>query len=1407
MKARDYYGFICHKSQDKQFAFKLQKRIENYRIPRKLGYPTLHMRHVFVDQNELRGPELKDEIIDSINKSDTLIVLCSRASASPVDGCDFWGVADDCLVDDWKTDISRTGWVGFEISTFMDKNPEKPYEHIIPVVIDGDPEKGDCFHPLLLKEIREHHLRYFDFRKKEPYLDVIEAVLNPDNPDEFRKRDKQRRLMNRICSLLFIFIALLAAIFAWDNYLPHAQDYNDYVLVNEVPVGIQKYTGYGDHYRITTRKADRFVKLEHLNGLNIAIPEEGLNHPDGPMIANYKLRDTGYPDTVEYLDRNGIVQMTYTYATDLAYVTFQENSFVSDQVYPVTEENEYGVPNRMNIDRYDLQRDDAGRTVSVRFKHGENYVIDDEGVAGYQYDYDKTGRLKEIAYISRTGEVNINKSGISRVKLDYDSNSSVSSISYYGSDGTAAYCENGYAVKKIDTGVTERISTYLDTDGNPMLCKQWYAKAVENFDKNGNRTSVEYFGLEDEPMYCSGKYHAIKWTYDGQERTTAYYGLNDSLVQCRDGFAKEKYIYDDRGNLLERSTYGSDDQPVLLSNHAATERYKYADGGYLKEKESFGIHGQPVINDEGYHKETREYDDKNRLKEIRYYGIDGEAVYCQKSDHSYHSVQFEYDSKGNMRSVSLLNTENKLISSAYGHWAKKEMTYSGGGQVETLKYTDTFGNLINASGNFATLVNSYDDRGLLISTSYFDEYGKLSTDARLIHGVLTGKRFYAKISFDYDEYGNASETKYYSEDGKLTRNYIYAIQRTDYDKLGRVVHSAFYDADENPASDYSTDYYVEYDAQSHVVKVQSMTGDDPRAMFTDENFFAYGEEQAFDRYGNMVERTYLSKDGEILQQKKISYNKNHFPVREEYYGRDGSLILCSNGYAIKSTEYDERNNEIRQSFFGTDEEAIGLAQGYSQIEQSFNEDNVMVRKAYLDEAGELTNCISGYAVIEDTVNNWRSTTRAAFYDRQERELFSYNVDFNENYQKVAEWLAGPDGEYLNDPSTGIALIKYFYSDTSRLKIREEYYDENGEPADFCGVTSGWESKYATGGLETERTNLNADFLPAPDNHGIITAVFEYDDLGREVQRIFLDADRNDHNCDYGFSRYKIFYNDKNEIIETMFWDQNGKEVTDLSGEVKIVTLVLHNGDYEIHDTEVGTLAFTPTTFNVKRVAYEQDGNYDLMLQYQIPFDLEGNVHNIIKSANKRYAKAGKGDPIILLREDGPEIIKLIDSVLISVDNCDAEELMATFNQNVMFLAAKMIAPYAKKPVTADDLLKFYYDFYEDVMLKERESLIAEYGDNPEISYVITDIEEMNQQVIQAYNGQLAQIGLEDVLEDMMNLEILYTVNGNGKTGELTKGFFYPKVTLLKFNDVWTLGTSEGFPSPGRDELLKLLEIE
>lgn len=381
-KFYDYYAFISHRSPDKPLAEWLQRSLERYVVPKSfrksLGMQTKRIMNICVDKNSFAGGTLKAEINDKLEKSDKLIVLCSTVSASPAPGKEDW--TDYAEQVDWLYNPSETGWIGYEVEYFMGlKNPDGTLKHtekdLILVVADGDPiEKKDCFHPCIKKRyIDNDRLKYMDFRGKYKkshrlFLELAAAVIGVEDLDQFIDRDKKRRVVQRIKTGTAFVAAFFAAGFSYDYFVPHTAHYKDYVIENGLPVGIDKvggneYAKETDHYVITTTKASKTVRLEHVNSVLTPVEDDSIEHIDAPMIAVYKCRTDGRIDTVEFLDRNESVQMTYAYSTDMRVVRFQENEFSSTQTYPAIEENEYGVPAHLKIDSYELTYDDSGRQV------------------------------------------------------------------------------------------------------------------------------------------------------------------------------------------------------------------------------------------------------------------------------------------------------------------------------------------------------------------------------------------------------------------------------------------------------------------------------------------------------------------------------------------------------------------------------------------------------------------------------------------------------------------------------------------------------------------------------------------------------------------------------------------------------------------------------------------------------------------------------------------------------------------------------------------------------------------------------------------------------------------------------------------------------------------------------------
>lgn len=129
MKTYKYVAFISYQRKDEEWAKWLHHQLEYYHLPVNLGQEKSNainsLRPIFLDEVELAGGILSENIEDALSHSKFLIVLCSPNSAKSI-------------------------WVNKEVQYFID---QENIQNIIPVIIDGYPYSAnvdeECFVPAL----------------------------------------------------------------------------------------------------------------------------------------------------------------------------------------------------------------------------------------------------------------------------------------------------------------------------------------------------------------------------------------------------------------------------------------------------------------------------------------------------------------------------------------------------------------------------------------------------------------------------------------------------------------------------------------------------------------------------------------------------------------------------------------------------------------------------------------------------------------------------------------------------------------------------------------------------------------------------------------------------------------------------------------------------------------------------------------------------------------------------------------------------------------------------------------------------------------------------------------------------------------------------------------------------------
>jgi hypothetical protein len=187
---RRYVAFLSYSHRDAAAARALHRRLESYRIPRRLvgsegerGPVPTRLVPIFRDREELPAAgDLSERVRAALAVSDSLIILCSPAAAASL-------------------------WVAKEIDTFRALHPDRP---VIAAILAGEP--AEAFPPNLAAggaEPLAADLRPGRDGRRLGFLKLV-AGLSGVGLDALVQRDAQRRL-RRVTAVTGVAVAAMLA--------------------------------------------------------------------------------------------------------------------------------------------------------------------------------------------------------------------------------------------------------------------------------------------------------------------------------------------------------------------------------------------------------------------------------------------------------------------------------------------------------------------------------------------------------------------------------------------------------------------------------------------------------------------------------------------------------------------------------------------------------------------------------------------------------------------------------------------------------------------------------------------------------------------------------------------------------------------------------------------------------------------------------------------------------------------------------------------------------------------------------------------------------------------------------------------------------------------------------------------
>ncbi len=203
-----YFAFISYSSKDTEWGKRLQRKLENYRMPaticREHGWQRKPINPVFFAPTDIQPGGLTSELQERLQASRNLIVICSPHSA-------------------------QSDWVSREIEFF---HQLRRTEHIHFFIVDGVPHSGqadtECFNPVVEKlglpeilgaNINEQIYRWPWMNRERAYVQLISKLLGVEFDAIWQRH---RRMMRRqVATWAAAAVALLAVVTGvWFNSQP-----------------------------------------------------------------------------------------------------------------------------------------------------------------------------------------------------------------------------------------------------------------------------------------------------------------------------------------------------------------------------------------------------------------------------------------------------------------------------------------------------------------------------------------------------------------------------------------------------------------------------------------------------------------------------------------------------------------------------------------------------------------------------------------------------------------------------------------------------------------------------------------------------------------------------------------------------------------------------------------------------------------------------------------------------------------------------------------------------------------------------------------------------------------------------------------------------------------------------------
>lgn len=1042
MERYQYLAFISHSHKDKAWADWLHKKLESYKIPNTVkndyaGRIPKQIRPIFLDKTDIGIGDLDRNLNKELSDSRFLIVICSPSAANP------------------------DSYVNKEVKDFISFQRE---DRIIPFIIDGTPQpkseyEKQCYPPDLNKQILGASVK--ELTKEKAFIKVVAGLLGVKFDTLWQRHEKAERRKKRVRLFTIATIAFLltiSSLWVWNKYYRETvKYYADYVDRWGIPNGIielslKQVEKRRESYMLTY-KAGKLISLKHINSSKSIIPHSNTEQTERPDQQVFFYTEKGVLESTQFLDNNGQVLIKSKYSGEkFDEIDFKDVKGKDAVLKSVTSgisvglyQKEQYVSNGI-INRYSLSRNEKGEIIKIIYKYGGlKEASDANGIFGKEFILDSLGRVNEVIFLNKKGEITTGFFNNAKKVYKYDIFGNIIMAEYRNKENKLALNQQGWAkvVNKADS-ITGNIieESVLDANENACLDKNGISKYIIECDKQGNLSTLSFY--DDIGKRCLNK----------------------------NGYSIIKSKYDKNGYKVEESVYDKNIKPTLdNSGGVFIYRYERDKFGNQLVKKVFGIDSLPTLDKFGVHYRKGIYNEKGKLIEMSFY--DKQNKLCLSKDGNA-KFTIKYDENGNQIEVAYYGTDNKLKVLQQNGMARLVLKYDNRNNLIMQSFFDEKGNITISRDGYAKDSLEYDETGNPIKETYYNNNNICSYNK---NGV-------AKIISKYDEAGNQIEATFYGINSeKVSSKLGYHIMTNKYDANNRLEEVMFKDTNAKPCFSNQVGFISQTLAYYEVGKIREVNYSDGYGNSSNNIYGVAKLIYKYDKRGNVVEEACFNNRGERSIGKvgysimKRKYNDKDSLNEVSFYGINEKLITANQGAAIQKFTYDDRGNNLTKSNYGIDSlpcvDKAGVFTYYMEYderdflnkiyEKSINGEIVLnngiasqknlndemgnqIEISYFDLTNKLSNNNNGFAKQKIIYSPKGKVVKVAFFDSNDKPCMTkvgcviVKIEYDEMGNTIEYQMLNEKGDRCS--YNGISFVKLKYNNLGE-EILKTFYDING----------------------------------------------------------------------------------------------------------------------------------------------------------------------------------------------------------------------------------------------------------------------------------------------------------------------------------------------------------------------------